>query len=231
MGSLKDIWQKRYGDAWEVRWNAWRAKMSEVTSGEKNPMHGRHDHVYGLKRYAEEKTGKSLEEVHGVELAQQIRDKRSEAARGKNNPAFGKVYANGGKSVKGYYKGHFFRSLLEYSFMKHLEREGLSLDVDVDYENFIVPYVLEGRERTYRNDFYVPSKQVVYEVKPSYVLKRVSAINDAKWVAARAHLQQQGIEFQVVTERDFQKISFDVARQDVDVVWKEKTFKYFKGGK
>ena len=94
-----------------------------------------------------------------------------------------------------------------------------------------MPYVLEGRERTYRNDFYVPLKQIVYEVKPSYVLKRVSAINDAKWAAARAHLQQQGIEFRVVTERDFQKITFDVARQDVDVVWKEKTFKYFKGGK
>jgi len=27
------------------------------------------------------------------------------------------------------------------------------------------------------------------------------------------------------------KIAFDLARQDPDVIWKEATFKYFKGGK
>lgn len=231
MASLKLIWQKRYGDAWKEHWDAWRAKISASTSGNKNPMFGRHDHVHGLRRYAEEKTGKTLEEVHGVDLAQKIRANRSLHACGVNNSAYGRVYVNGGKSVKGYYKGKFFRSLLEYSFMKHLESEGLSLDTDVDYECFIVPYVFEGADRTYRIDFHVPVRRAVYEVKPSYAVKKVSPINEAKWSAARAHFDQCGVEFYVVSEQDFSKITFDVARQDADVTWKEETLKYFKGAK
>lgn len=100
--------------------------------------------VHGLKRYVKEKAGKTLEEVHGVELARKLRKSRSLHARGENNPAYGKIYVNGGKSVKGYYKGKFFSSLLEYSFMKHLESGGVSLDVDVDYECFVIPFVFDG---------------------------------------------------------------------------------------
>jgi hypothetical protein len=229
MGSLKLAWQKRYGDAWEERWNAWRKKMSDATSGDKNPMHGRHDHVHGLQRYAREKTGKSLEEVHGHELAAKIRQRRSETARGSNNPAYGKVYTNGGKSVKGYYKGLFFRSLLEYSFMKHLEVLSVNLHADVDYECFQVHFVHEGRDRTYKPDFYVRSHNTVYEIKPAYVLKKVPALQTAKWNAMREQLNLRGIEFRVMTDADFPKIAFDLARQDQDVIWKEETFKYFKG--
>lgn len=228
MGSLKLAWQKRYGDAWEERWNAWRKKMSEVTSGDKNPMHGRHDHVEGLKRFAREKTGKTLEEVHGVEVAKQLRKQRSASATGSNNPAYGKVYDNGGKSVKGHYKGLFFRSLLEYSFMKYLETVGVDLHADVDYECFQAHFIHEGRERTYKPDFYVRSHNVVYEVKPSYVLKNVPALQTAKWNAMRELLIPRGIEFRVVTDMDFPKIKFDLARQDPDVIWKESTLNLFR---
>lgn len=190
-------------------------------------MYGRHDHVHGLQRYARERVGKTLEEVHGEELASELRASRSLHAQGTNNPAFGKVYANGGKSVKGYYKGFFFRSLLEYSFMKHLEQRGLSLQDDVEYERFVVPYMLNGRPRTYRIDFFVKPDNTVYEVKPAYVLKR-STTQEPKWDAARELLLQSGIQFRVVTELDFPKIAFDVARLDSNVVWKEETFKYFR---
>lgn len=227
MGSLKLAWQKRYGDAWEERWNAWRAKMSEATKGEKNPMHGRHDHVHGLKRYAKEKTGKTLEEVHGIELAQKLRESRSLHAKGEHNPAYGKVYVNGGKSVKGYYKGRFFRSLLEYSFMKHLELTGISLHDDVDYENFVIPFVFENRQRTYRPDFHVKSQGIVYEVKPAYVVNRPGKLQSSKWNAAHEFLSMRELKFVVVSECDFKKIDFETAIQDVDVVWKEETFKYF----
>lgn len=226
--NLKEVWKRKYGVAWEERYEEWRKKMSEVTSGDKNPMYGRHDHVDGLKRYAREKTGKTLEEVHGYELASKIRQRRSETTRGSNNPAYGKVYVNGGKSIKGHYKGLFFRSLLEYSFMKHLETLGVNLHSDVDYECFQAHFTHEGRERTYRPDFYVRSHNTVYEVKPSYVLKNVPSLQIAKWNAMRELLDSNGIKFQIVTEKDFQKITFDVAKQDLDVVWVEATLKYFK---
>jgi len=229
--SIKDIWKKKYGDSWIERYDAWRAKMSSVTSGEKNAMFGQHDHVHGLKRYAKDRTGKSLEEVHGVTLASEIRANRSLNAKGENNPSYGRVYDNGGKSVKGHYKGKFFRSLLEYSFMKYLESNNIDLQQDVDYECFQAKFIFEGRERTYRPDFYVKSQNVVYEVKPSYVLKKAPELQVAKWNAMRELLTFRGIKFQIVTEIDFPKIAFDVARQDLDVVWKEETFKYFKGTK
>ena len=229
MASLREIWKKRYGDVeGEQRYDAWREKISKATSGKNNPMYGRHDHTHGLKRYAKEKVGKTLEEVHGIDLASKIRKQRSEASTGSNNSAFGRVYCNGGKSVKGYYRGKFFRSLLEYSFMKHLEIENVSLDDDVAYECFVIPYEFESRKRTYRTDFYVKSRNIAYEIKPSYVMKTISPINVAKWKAATEFLALRGIQFLVVTESDFNKISFDCAQQDPHIVWKEETFKYFR---
>ena len=170
--------------------------------------------------------GKTIEEIYGVEQATSIRSKLSTSALGTNNPAYGKIYTNGGKSIKGHYKGRFFRSLFEYSFMKHLESQGVSLD-DVNYECFTIPYRFEERERTYRIDFYVQTQNIVYEVKPAYAVKKPTPLNEAKWNAAREFFSRHKIEFKIVTENDFQKIKFDDAIKDADVVWKEETFKYF----
>jgi len=59
----------------------------------------------------------------------------------------------------------------------------------------------------------------------------VTPINEAKWSAARVYFNQRGIQFYVMSELDFPKIMFDIARQDSDVTWKEETFKYFKRSK
>jgi len=169
--------------------------------------------------------GKTLEELYGTEKAAQIKAKISKKASGELNPAYGKIYVNGGKSVKGYYKGFFFRSLFEYSFMKHLECRGISLDTDVKYESHRFEYEWNNKKRTYCSDFFVISENVLYEVKPLYALN--NEINQCKFQAAQRALEGTGIMFRVVTENDFRKISFDEARKDVDVVWKEETFRYF----
>lgn len=226
--SYKDSLKKKYGDDWEVHYSAWKQKLSDVTSGEKNPMYGRHDHTTGLKTYALQITGKSLEEIHGKEKADDIKERVSIALRGSNNPAYGKSYQSGGKSVKGYYKGKYFRSLFEYSFMKHLEKIGCSLDADVEYENFLIKYEFNNSERTYRPDFYDKLHNVVYEVKPYYAINRATNINKAKWSAAKEYFALLGIEFTIVSELDFQKITFDDALKDQSVFWKEETFEYFK---
>jgi len=148
---------------------------------------------------------------------------------GERNPAYGKIYFDGGKSVKGYYKGKFFRSLLEYSFMKHLESKGLSLESDVQYECFRVPFVFEGKNRTYHIDFHVFPERIVYEVKPAYVVKNPPMIQLAKWNAAKVFCAERGLQFKVVTEKEFPKIRFkDAYDSDAEVKWDERTFKYFK---
>ena len=228
---LKDCWQRIHGDAWEQRYDAWRAVISKNTSGENNPMYGHHHTEDACERIAKRTRGKTLTEIYGKEQADDIVQKISNSTSGSKNPAYGKVYNKGGKGIKGHYKGFFFRSLFEYSFMKHLENQGLTLGTDVDYECFTIPYMLDGRERTYRIDFYVPSQKIAYEVKPAYILKKLSPLIETKWNAAREYLQQRGIEFRVMTEHNFPKIAFLVARQDLDVVWKEETFKYFRASK
>jgi hypothetical protein len=192
-------------------------------------MFGRRDQIHGLQRFVSGTLGKTVEEIYGEERGQAIRLLLSSQRQGENNPAFGKVYARGGRSVKGYYKGHFFRSLLEYSFMKHLEELGYALGSDVEYESFTVPYMFEGKPGTYRVDFHVKPEKVVYEVKPSYVMKDPPTRQLAKWEAAKAFFAELGLEFKVVTDQDFRKRCFkDVYGVDTQVKWDERTFAYFK---
>lgn len=177
-----------------------------------------------MSNYNSSKTGKTYDEIYGKEVSLELRSKRSRAMTGDKNPSYGKVYVDGGKSVKGYYKGRYFRSLLEYSFMKHVEQLGLSLN-DVEYETHCICYSMNGNDRTYRPDFYVPSQRTLYEVKPFYAIKNEN--NLLKWEAAQKYCCELGLTFKVITEKEFKKIEFDVALNDPDIKWKEKTFEYF----
>lgn len=122
-------------------------------------------------------------------------------------------------------RGAFFRSLLEYSFMKHLEEAGVPMS-DVQYECFRVPWQKDGRQRTYKIDFYVPDHKIAYEVKMSWACKHDD--NQAKWAAAQVFFEKLGIAFKVMTENDFRKISFEEAASDEHLKFIESSFKSFK---
>lgn len=172
--------------------------------------------------------GKTLDEIYGLKRSQDMRLKRSTEMMGSKNPAYGRVYSRGGRSLKGTYKGYFFRSLLEYSFMKYLEKLGISL-INVDYECFTIPYSLNGHDRTYKIDFFVEEQKIVYEIKQFFVTTMKN--NDefiTKSKAAIEFLNARDIEYRVMTEKDFEKIAFDVALNDPDVIWDKRTFEYFR---
>lgn len=178
-----------------------------------------------FKEMNSQRTGKSYEEIFGENRAREIKARISARVKGSGNPSFGKCRM-GGKSVKGYYKGKFFRSLLELSFMKHLESLGFSLE-DVKYECFTIPWKdKSGTSRTYRIDFYVPSIKTAYEVKQSFALKFEENIQ--KWDYAESFFNDLNVKFQVVTEHDFRKISFDETKNDHNVVFIQKTLNYFR---
>ena len=101
------------------------------------------------------------------------------------------------RSYKGWYKGLFFRSSYECFFMKQLEAEGLSLRDDVQQETFHIPYTVEGVVHTYIPDFYVPSRQAVYEVKSKHMSD--DAVVRAKTDAAISFLASRGISYTMVT--------------------------------
>lgn len=229
-GSVYDCWIRKFG----------KEKADELLSDYQEGMKisianadMSHQKEVARKLMAERNRsnlGKNLEEIHGEEKAKIIRKRLSESTLGSKNPAFGKSYSNGGRSLKGYYKGNFFRSLFEYSFMKHLESTGRSIESDISYESFTIPYQKNGVERTYRIDFFDKVDKIAYEVKPYYVtqMKKLLEDQEVKWSSAREFFQNLGITFRVVTEKDFRKISFKEAVLDQDISWKEQTFSYFK---
>lgn len=129
----------------------------------------------------------------------------------------------------GTYKGLKFRSLLEYSFMKHLERTGLRLGTDVRYEHFRVPYAIgSGKQRTYLPDFYIVPQARVVEIKYSKYLDRKKEM--AKFEAADAYFKKLGIEYEVYTEDDLvmAKMTLREAVTDPDVVWDKRTARQIK---
>lgn len=157
--------------------------------------------------------GKSLEERFTKEKSIEIRQKAGASNRGKKRSeetrkkmsisAHERMLENPNTilswGIKGWYKGHFFRSSYEYFFMKMLEKQGLSLKDDVQQETFRIPYHWEGNEKIYVPDFYVPSQKTVYEVKNSYSIETDPQLT-SKFEAARSYFSEKDIVFLVVTE-------------------------------
>ena len=221
--TVVDQWTLKYGaEEAERLKEERRLTCSTSNSGEKNGMFGKRHADTSRKKISDAYTGKTLEERWGSETALRVKEAFRVRFSGDGNPMFGKT-SSGGRSVKGRYKGHFFRSLLEYSFMKHLESEGWDLTRDVEYEKIRLRV---NETMTYCPDFHVLPSRVVYEIKPYRV--SLSKTNQLKFESARKILEDQGLTFKVATEKDFVKVSFADASKDPDVVFDERTFKYFK---
>jgi len=220
--SVKEHWIERHGKEKAQKLIAQRRARQEAGSaGANNGMYGKEHSEKSKRAISEFRAGKTLEELWGEERAKEYKSELSVRMSGSGNHMFGKT-STGGRSIKGTYKGFFFRSLLEYSFMRHLEEQGHPLDT-VDYETVRIRV---SDNMTYKPDFFVPATQILYEVKPAYAVAREE--NVIKFTAAKHYCKEQGWTFKVVTENDFRKISFAEAEEDDGVVFDERTLSYFK---
>ena len=169
-------------------------------------------------------SGRSLEEVYGYDKAENI--KRS--LRERKNPFEGKRHSDqsrflmseshklriqkmsekdrtrfmmGGNSWKGWYKGVFFRSTLEYAFLKYMEERNVEV-LDIKPEAFKIPYRLQNSDRDswYIPDFYLPKLGVVYETKMSFALEKEDV--KAKHAAADLYCKARGLNFVILTEKE-----------------------------
>ncbi len=123
--------------------------------------------------------------------------KWSASASGKNNPMYGKPAPSGsGNGWKGWYKGHFFRSLRELFYMVNvLEKENLSW-INAESRKFSIPYIsFDGNERTYRADFLVENKRLV-ECKP--IKLHNSPLTKLKAAAAEKFCQEKGWSYELI---------------------------------
>ena len=121
----------------------------------------------------------------------------------------------------GRYKGKIFRSLLEYSFYKHLETEGYDLETQIIYEPVHITYELNNRARTYTPDFLIGPLKTIVEIKPSFELSIAGRreIIDVKCNAGNKFCKEKGLRYTIMTEKDFPVIHKSIAACDPDVVW------------
>ena len=154
-------------------------KMSKVTSGKKNPMYGRNVYSIWVDKYGEEEANKRMT---------MAKIKWSKASSGKNNGMYGKPSPQGsGNGWSGWYKGWFFRSIKELSYMINIIETKKLKWRTAEINDLAIKYInYDGTERTYRADFLIEEKKLV-EVKPiklfntpNNVLKKKAAIKFCK---------------------------------------------------
>jgi len=164
-----------------------RKKQSINNSGIKNPMYGKTYYDIWISKYGKIEADKRQKE--------KIR-KNSIASSGKNNPMYGKSTPQGsGNGWSGWYKGWFFRSLRELSYMiKEIEgknkkwRTAETKDLKIKYVDY------KGDERTYVADFLVEEKELI-EVKPTKLKKSLTVRAKAK--AARKFCKEKGLIYKI----------------------------------
>jgi len=185
--------------------DAYRQRASRQCVGSGNPMYGRRVYDGWLKRYGQDEANRR--EVEKFRKA-------SGKLVGAGNPMYGKPAPLGaGLGWKGWYKGWFFRSLKELSYMINVLERGGHQWRSAEAKDLVIRFVnWDGHKRTYRADFFVDGKRLV-EVKPKKLMN--TPTNLAKKQAAIEFCNAHGYEY--VVEDAVPLLSGEILR-----MWREK---------
>lgn len=154
-------------------------KISHSLLGENNPMYGKNYQTHGIFKYAKSTAGKTLEQIHGIKKAKQIKKRLHYVFSGEKNPMYGKPAPQGsGNGWSGWYKNHYFRSLLELMFIIRNPEIKSAEYIKIPY---ISPY--NNVNKTYMPDFI--QDNILIEIKPRKLIN--TPINKAKYCAARKY--------------------------------------------
>ena len=181
-------------------------------SGEKNPFYGKKHTKKSKEKISnsvsknpnKSMTGKTVYgqwlKKYGKEIADQkmldLRTKQSKKLSGKNNPMFGKPSPLGsGNGWSGWYKGWFFRSLLELSYMINvIERFNLKWE-SAESKKYKITYKdNSGNLKNYFPDFIINNKYVV-ECKPTKMMNSENVQRKAK--SAIKHCKKNGLIYKL----------------------------------
>lgn len=201
--------KKRFSDALELKLLSERIKKWHETN--ENPFKNK-THREETKKIIAEKSvrwgatngmyGKTLlgiwSDKYGKEIGLQMWDKHKKklANYGEKNGQYGKPPPiKSGNGWAGWYKGWYFRSLLELSYMiRVIERWKIEWK-SAETDKLKIEYEKDDRLGTYYADFLLNKKYLV-ECKPKSL--QDTEINRKKFAAARDYCQKHGMVFKVV---------------------------------
>lgn len=194
--TFKEKWKEELSnDDYEKRYKDYSNKISLLNSGKNNHMYNKTIYDVWIEKYGKEKadilkethrknsidnnkkgmTGKTFYgqwlEKYGKEIADQKLKDYSEKQKllnsGENNSMYGKPAPQGsGCGWKGHYKGWFFRSLRELSYMINVIEKNNYVWKTAESKDLTINYVsYDGTPRTYRADFLINDK-ILVEIKP-----------------------------------------------------------------
>lgn len=209
-----DIWVEKYGvDVANQKMEEYRRHESEAyhsmtdeqkaEHARKSARHGSQNGMYGKSVY------ERWTELYGKDEADRRysvwHEKLKRNAKiGKDNPNFGKVPPVGaGNGWSGWYKGWYFRSLKELTYMIDvIEANGFTWK-GVETKDFNISYEIDGKQHVYHGDFLV-NDRIFVEIKPKRLMN--TKINVAKKEAALKFCKEHGYEYHMV---DVKNISYD----------------------
>lgn len=144
---------------------------------------------------------RKLGEEEGLKRWDEWKKRLSVRSSGENNPMHGKPSPTGsGNGWSGWYKGWYFRSLLELSYMiSIIERFNIPWENGEIKGKFKVPYVdYEGKTRNYFPDFVLDGKYMV-EIKPTKLWDTPSIM--AKKSGAEIFCKENGLKYKLTNCR------------------------------
>ena len=175
-------------------------KQSLKSSGENNTNFGG---KYS-RGFADRPLFGTFEERYGKEKADEMKSKISSSHLGSKNTMFGKPSPTGsGNGWSGWYKGYYFRSLLELSYLVYLIKNDIKFE-HAEHKKYAVKYLnFEGNTRNYFPDFYIFENNEIIEIKPKHLIDTID--NKSKFEAAKLQFKN----FKIITEDDIKKLTTD----------------------
>lgn len=187
LGRLKGPNNPSFGKKFSQKRKDNISKNHADVSGDKNPMFGKSFYECWVEKY-----GKDVADKKQLEYCHKL----SKARMGDKNNMFGKPSPQGsGNGWSGWYKGWYFRSLLELSYMiKVIERFNLKWK-SAECKELAIPYTnWEGKQRTYFADFLINDKYLV-ECKPKKLHNTPTVLS--KSFGAKTFSKKRGLTYKL----------------------------------
>jgi hypothetical protein len=166
---------------------------------------------------------------YGEEKARQLdieyRKKKSEEVKARPY-VYRDAPQGSGNGWKGWYDGHYFRSLRELCFIVEMDEAGIEWN-SAEKKIYDIPYIWDGNPRIYRPDFVIGN--LLYEIKP--IRLHTSPKVSAKAKAAHEFCSKNGLTY-IITDVEIKpeliKKYYDLGRVKFDRDYEERFLNFLK---